>query len=318
MQTGEDRQQSRTVGRRATHDRLTVEGFGYEWSRFDQSTEGLADARRNFDLYFHAFPWSDLPSNAKGVDIGCGSGRWARFVAERAGFVLCLDPSLEALRVATRNLSADKNTATLCGAAGSLPVAPNSFDFAYCLGVLHHTPDARASLADVATVLRPGAPLLVYLYYAFDNRPRWFRLVWQASDAVRRVICRLPDRSKALICDIIAALVYWPLARLAFFAERAGRAVQNLPLSAYRNAAFYTMRTDSLDRFGTRLEQRFTAAQVREMMVAAGLQRVVVSPDPPYWCAVGYKAEKERAEMSDRHPPAPPATGAAPHPAENT
>ena len=49
------------------------------------------------------------------------------------------------------------------------------------------------------------------------------------------------------------------------------------------------MRTDALDRFGTALEQRFTARQIRQMMAAAGLERIQFSDAMPYWCAVGYK-----------------------------
>lgn len=48
------------------------------------------------------------------------------------------------------------------------------------------------------------------------------------------------------------------------------------------------IRPDALDRFGTRLEQRFTAAEIREMMEQAGLDRIQFS-EFPYWCAVGYR-----------------------------
>jgi hypothetical protein len=49
------------------------------------------------------------------------------------------------------------------------------------------------------------------------------------------------------------------------------------------------MRTDALDRFGTRLERRFTADQIKDMMEKAGLNRIKFSDSAPYWCAVGYK-----------------------------
>jgi len=48
------------------------------------------------------------------------------------------------------------------------------------------------------------------------------------------------------------------------------------------------MRTDSLDRFGTRLEQRFSAKQIREMMADSGLERISFS-DEVFWCAVGFR-----------------------------
>ena len=49
------------------------------------------------------------------------------------------------------------------------------------------------------------------------------------------------------------------------------------------------MRTDALDRFGTKLEKRFTKAKIRQMMEHAGLEKIVFSDYAPYWCAVGYK-----------------------------
>jgi hypothetical protein len=49
------------------------------------------------------------------------------------------------------------------------------------------------------------------------------------------------------------------------------------------------MRTDALDRFGTRLEQRFTAQEMRHMMETAGLRDIRFSREVPYWCAVGLR-----------------------------
>ena len=135
-----------------------------------------------------------------------------------------------------------------------------------------------------------GAPFLVYLYYAFDNRPSWFRLVWKASDVARRVVARLPTRMRHAASDVLALGVYLPLARTAAALEGVGVDVDTFPLSAYRDRSFYAMRTDALDCFGTRLEQRFTAVQVGQMMRDAGLRDVVVGEGFPYWTAVGRRA----------------------------
>ena len=85
----------------------------------------------------------------------------------------------------------------------------------------------------------------------------------------------------------IAGVVYWPLARLARIAEGFGIATGAFPLSAYKDSSFYTMRTDSLDRFGTRLEHRFTRAQIASMMEAAGLEQIRFREGIPYWVACG-------------------------------
>jgi hypothetical protein len=155
---------------------------------------------------------------------------------------------------------------------------------------LHHIPDTAAALKDCVSKLKVGAPFLVYLYYALDNRPVWFRVLWKATDVFRRCVSRLPFAIKLPVTQLIAALVYWPLARLALLAEQLGLNVAGMPLSTYRNLSFYTMRTDALDRFGTRLEQRFSARQVQSVMEAAGLRDVRLSTTKPFWCAIGFRA----------------------------
>src|ERR1019366_5221383 len=112
-------------------------------------------------------------------------------------------------------------------------------DFGYSLGVLHHVPDTRAGVRACVAKLKPGAPFLVYLYYAFDNRPAWFRSLWKATDVGRRVISRLPSGARNAASDVIAATVYLPLARTAALLDAAGVNVAAFPLAAYRNSPFY-------------------------------------------------------------------------------
>jgi SAM-dependent methyltransferase len=269
-------------------DAKTVEGFGREWECFDQSAMPEAERRRIFDSYFSIFPWGALPPRPEGFDLGCGSGRWAQLVAPRVGRLHCIDPS-DAIDVARRNLAGHPNCELHRASVDAMPVADASMDFGYSLGVLHHVPDTEAGVRACVAKLKPGAPFLLYLYYAFDNRPGWFRAVWRASDLLRRVISSLPHPVRYWVSQILAAGVYLPLARTAKMLERAGRDVAHFPLSAYRNYTFYTMRTDALDRFGTRLEQRFTRREIIDMMERAGLDRVVVGADAPFWCAVGYR-----------------------------
>jgi ubiquinone/menaquinone biosynthesis C-methylase UbiE len=269
-------------------DPQTVAGFGDEWKRFDQAGLGSAEGQALFEAYFNGFPWSNLDRSAQGFDAGCGSGRWAKFVAPRVGWLHCIDASADALEVARETLREEPNCSFHHASVGDLPFEEGSMDFGYSLGVLHHVPDTAAAIRSCARVLRSGAPFLVYLYYAMDNKPRWYRGIWRGSDLLRRVISKSPHPARYAISQIIAAAIYWPLARTARVLERAGANVANLPLSMYRDRSFYTMRTDALDRFGTRLEQRFTKEQVGRMMEEAGFQNVRVLDEFPFWRGIGY------------------------------
>jgi len=269
-------------------DGTVVEGFGDEWSRFDQTALTDEELDRMFDNYFNIFPWEVLPENAEGFDLGCGSGRWAKLVAPRVGKLHVIDPSAEALSVAKVNLANSSNCKFYVAGAGDIPLADESCDFGYSLGVLHHIPDTVLGLQACVDKIKCGSPFLLYLYYRFDNRPAWFQAIWKVSDVVRQVISRLPHSLRYAISQILALAVYFPLARGAKLLEKTGVNVETFPLSQYRNNSFYVMRTDALDRFGTRLEQRFTKDEIREMMESCGLERIEFS-SKSFWTAVGFK-----------------------------
>lgn len=270
-------------------DIKTVAGFGDQWTRFSQESVPEAELRRLFNEYFEVFPWENLPANATGFDLGSGSGRWARFVAERVGKLHCIDANADALEVARRNLRGAVNCEFHHASVDQIPLPDNSVDFGYSLGVLHHVPNTQNGITDCVRKLKPGAPFLLYLYYRFDNRRVWFQMLWRVSDVVRQVVSRMPNALRYSLSQVIAAFVYWPLARLALALEKIDVSVQHLPLSHYKNLSFYSMRTDALDRFGTRLEQRFTKKEIQAMMENAGLENIRFRNGPPYWCAAGIK-----------------------------
>ena len=271
-------------------DEPTVAGFGDEWAAFDQRSLDQAEWSTLFDNYFAIFPFKRLPPDAEGFDLGCGSGRWAIGMAPRVGRLHCIDPSAKALEVARRGLSSATNVSFHLADGNTMPLLDASQDFGYSLGVLHHVPDPVAALQRCVEKLRSGAPFLLYLYYAMDDRPGWFRALWRMSDGLRRVISRLPFPLRKAVTDVIAALIYWPLARAARLADEVGINVYAWPLGFYRRCSFYTMRTDALDRFGTRLEQRFTRHRLERMMADCGLTDIRFLDGEPYWVACGTKA----------------------------
>ena len=272
-------------------DKNTVDGFGDEWSRFDQSDLPSAEQQLLFDEYFSVFPWKNISKESIGFDLGCGTGRWARSVAPKVKKLICIDPS-SALEIAKKNLSNFDNCVFDSATVDEMPMQDNSMDFGYSLGVLHHVPDTALGIKQCVKKLKIGAPLLLYLYYRFDNRPWWFRSIWFVTDLLRRIVSKMPYKLRYVSSQIISIIIYLPLARFALFLEKLNFNVSNFPLSSYRNLSFYTMRTDALDRFGTRLEQRFTRKEIKNMMQNAGLENIEFSNSKPFWVAVGYKSSK--------------------------
>ena len=270
-------------------DQKTVEGFGDEWDLYDQKNFTGSGYESLTKIYFKLFPFNKIDQSAEGFDMGCGSGRWARFLAPKVGILNCIDPSQKALSIAQSNLSQFSNCTFECSGVNETQLAPNSQDFGYSLGVLHHIPDTALGLKACSDLLKPGAPFLLYLYYRFDDKPVWFRMIWRLTDLLRLIISRLPFTLKKTICYMIAIVIYYPLSRLSKYLEKKGFDVSNVPLSAYKHQPFYTLATDALDRFGTKLEQRFTKSEIIKMMIDANFENIEFNDPNPGWICLGYK-----------------------------
>ena len=266
----------------------TVKSFGDEWSRYDQAELKYEEAEKYFNDYFAVFPWEMINTNSVGFDMGCGTGRWARLFADKVKLLNCIEPS-KAINVAKKNLADKKNLCFIKGNVNNSGLKLNSQDFGYCLGVLHHIPDTQGAINSCVKLLRPGAPFLVYIYYFFEDKPGWYKKIWICSNIFRKLISKMPRRLKQLSTDLIALTIYFPMARFSKILEKLSIPLNKIPLSYYRNSSFYTMRTDSLDRFGTPLEQRFRKSKIQDMMNKAGLKDINFSNSAPYWCCVGYK-----------------------------
>ena len=267
-----------------------VEGFGKEWTKFNYSNSSIEEQKNILNSYFKIFPWELIDkSKSVGIDIGCGSGRWAYFISEKTSKLILLDASSSALEVAKKNLEKRDNVSFLNQSVGEIKIIDNSIDFAYSLGVLHHIPDISNGLREINRIIKPGSPLLLYLYYNFDNKPIYYKMIWMVTNPLRFVISRLPFKIKFLISQIIAFFIYFPLARLSKLLKNLGLNTENFPMNQYQDLSLYVMRTDALDRFGTKIEKRFSRKQIQKILEESNFENIKFSEDAPYWCCVGYK-----------------------------
>lgn len=268
-------------------DQDVIKSFGEEWNYYNQNELDNLDSA--FKQYFHIFPKNFLNREKIGFDMGCGSGRWARFISPKVKILNCIEPSKEAISVAKNNLKEYKNCKFECACSNTNSLKDKSQDFGYCLGVLHHTPNPQLGLNNCVAKLKKGAPFLIYLYYKFDNRPKWYYLIWILTIIPRKLITNLPFKIKLLVTKLIALTIYFPLAKISKLLKNIGVDVHNIPLSDYKDKSFYFMQTDSFDRFATKIEKRFTKFEISKMMSKAGLYKIKFSKNAPYWVCLGYK-----------------------------
>jgi SAM-dependent methyltransferase len=270
-------------------DETTVESFGNEWQTFhdfkEEEIEGLGDE------YFDIISANMLNGSTSVLEVGCGSGRFLKYLSDKAGLLVGVDPS-NAIYAADKLIGAHDRIILVKASADDLPFANESFDFVYSIGVLHHIPDTRQAMQACVEKVKRGGYFFTYLYYNLDNRGILFRSTFQLSNLLRKGVSKLSDKPKKMVCNVLAALLYMPFIGLCRFLKIIGvseSARRKIPLYGYENKSFYIIRNDALDRFGTPLERRFTKEQVREMMESCGLSEITFSNNIPYWHAVGKK-----------------------------
>ena len=268
-------------------DQRVIDGFGHEWAAFDYAETETAEALdAQFAAYCAPLDLGEFdPATSVAGDFGAGSGRWSSRLAPYFSLVYALEPSGGAMTVLRKKFMADPKIVVLQETVGVNSIPAASLDLAMSLGVLHHIPDTALAIKDVARSIKPRGVFLCYLYYNLENKPGYYRLIFKGVNLVRRVISSLPQPAKRVSATIIAALVYWPLARLSKVLNKSGRNTSNLPLHHYAEMPFVMLANDALDRFGTSLEQRFSKAEITQMLGAASfdLTTLKFSDLEPFW-----------------------------------
>lgn len=267
-------------------DASVVKSFGDEWSKFAvHSFDSVKELRKE---YFDIVDETMVNKDTYMIDIGCGSGRWTDYFVDKAGFIEAVDPS-DAVYIADKMLGNKDNIRISQASVDTIPWPDETFDFGMSIGVLHHIPDTKKALIDCVKKIKKGGYFYVYLYYRFDNRGFLFKTVFYLSNIFRIIISRLPQGLKRFACEVMAIFVYWPFSRFAGLLHKLklhGLA-KKIPLEPYHNKPFYNLRNDSLDRFGTKLEQRFLRSEITEMMEEAGLTDIKFGDKSAFWHAVG-------------------------------
>ncbi|HMI85785.1 MAG TPA: methyltransferase domain-containing protein [Polyangiaceae bacterium] len=147
--------------------------FGWQWNQFrgvqiDTETGGQ-HSRQRFDT---EAGWTDADLTGKWVlDAGCGAGRFAAIAASRGARLVAVDFS-SAVDAAAETLKRFDNVDLVQASIHELPFASGRFDFAYCIGVIQHTPDPHDAVRAVVSMLKPGGHFCFTIY---GRRP-WTKL----------------------------------------------------------------------------------------------------------------------------------------------
>jgi len=263
----------------------TRQSFGFQWTRFG---EMVCDFEENFLHYVHPLEPAFF-RNKRGLDAGCGFGRHLYNAAKLGAEMVGIDLSV-AIDVSDRHTAGLRHVCLAQADIYHLPLEPESFDFVYAIGVLHHLPDPEAAFHCLVRAVKPGGTIAIWVYSKHRRLTRWL------LEAVRRVTIHLPHAwVKGL--SLVAASVEWSglirpyqwlrrLPRLGPWSER--WILQRVKV--YAGYPFQVSYADWFDRLAAPIRFYYHPEELRGWFQRAGLEEPVVSSTGNYgWRAVAVK-----------------------------
>jgi len=142
----------------------TAENFGWQWTHFTQE-----DAKYSEQLLGWLQPVKPEFFSGKIVlEGGCGKGRHTKLAAEwEAKEVVGFDfgDGVESAFALSRNMP---NAHIVQADIFKLPFK-KAFDYAFSVGVLHHTPDPKRAFISLASKVKKGGNISAWVYGAENN-----------------------------------------------------------------------------------------------------------------------------------------------------
>jgi SAM-dependent methyltransferase/uncharacterized protein YbaR (Trm112 family) len=159
--------------------------FSREWSHFDYEedrTWGQTVEKRRGDFLRHIDRPPEFLADKVVLDAGCGNGALSVAMSSFGCDVVATDisASVEAAYHHFRGMPPDR-THFIQSDLMAPALKSGVFDVIYCAGVLHHTPDTRATFEALLPALAPEGTIFVWLYWREPGlRARLIELVRRA------------------------------------------------------------------------------------------------------------------------------------------
>lgn len=172
-----------------------LQSFGDQWTTYEVAHE-------DEDIATFAAKTGVDVSKLKGLrvlDAGCGGGRYSKICAAAGAEVTGADHT-KAIEKARRLCGDSPNANFLQADLKHLPLEPESFDFVFSIGVMHHDAVTRDVFDAVARFVKPGGRYSVWLY----KRNQWWQEIINSS--LRRITRRLPRTILTPLCHVGAIL----------------------------------------------------------------------------------------------------------------
>ena len=244
-----------------------AQSFGRQWHWFRRvqldSQSGGHESERTLEA---STGWTEDDYRGRLVlDAGVGAGRFAEIVANKGGEIVGVDLS-QAIDAAYQNIGRRPNVHLVQADIMAMPFREGTFDLAYSVGVLHHTPDPERAFSRVASVVRKGGAFAIYVYARYGPSARF-------SDAIRQVTTRMPYAVLRAVAALAVPAYY--LYRVPVISGPLGMV---LPISQHPNWRWRWL--DTFDWYSPKYQFKYLYPEVFRWFQANGFRDVELFDEP--------------------------------------
>lgn len=284
-----------------------ADSFGNQWKAFAKSqidTDLIKESSLRFDT---EIGWSSVElENSTVLEIGSGAGRFIEVISsKRVSLVIGMDIT-DAVDASQENIGHKENVFFIQGDIFKSPIKNNSMDFAYSIGVLHHTPDPKEAFYNMVDLVKDFGGIGLSLYeislYSRPNRNSlkvssmellWALNMWRV-EFFRIFTTRIPDNIMIAYCKTIIPILHSinkiPILNIFRYL---------LPSTCYRRLPVEWSMVDTMDTYSTKIVHQYRGKNIFQWFLSLGLEKIILRNGRAGWVSLTANKSNEQARQQN-------------------
>jgi len=271
-----------------------AESFGSQWNAFAKAQlddEHTSESTIRFDS---EIGWKDSELAGKSIiEIGSGAGRFIEVVSSKGAKLALGVDMTSAVDAAQNNLGDRENVFFIQADAFKLPIKKSYFNFAYSIGVLHHTPDPQLAFDCMVDCVQNDGVIGLSLYeISLYSRPNknslsivtmellWALNMWRC-EFFRIFTTRIPDNLMIAYCKTFIPVLHY-LNKIPIL----GLIRYLFPSTCYRNLPVEWSMVDTMDTYSTKIVHQYRAKDVFQWFLKLGLKDMILMNGRAGWVSI--------------------------------
>ena len=303
------------IPRFVEHDSY-AKSFGAQWNAFATSQIDNSEHQESELRFRSEIGWSNDELSGKTiVEFGSGAGRFVEVASRSAALAVGLDIT-DAVDASQKNLGHRDNVFFIQSDIFQPPVKPQFFDFAYSIGVIHHTPEPEQAFGKMVDCVTDQGSVALSLYdISLYRRPNRNNLVVATKDLLwalnswrcelfRQVTTRVPHGMMIAYCKTVIPVLHY-LNRIPIV----GLIRYLFPSTCYRHLPVINSMVDTMDTYSTKIVHQYRSKDLFQWFLRRGLKQITVMNSRAGWVSVnanvGDEASREKNRRVLRQPDMP-------------